>query len=119
MIIKLGAVAEWALIIVWTSHRLREKLQKGKRWVLKLKIISNTVLRPPFVSTINGLSLFSIQIEPITPSLPWASSVTSPLPLEQLLAQVDPTSGEHFPTSSGEFFSRQGQRIFLKVFNTG
>ena len=52
MIIKLGAVAEWALIIVWTSHRLREKLQKGKRWILKLKIISNTVLRLPFVSTI-------------------------------------------------------------------
>jgi len=32
------------------------------------------------------------EIEPITPSLPWASSVTSPLPLEQLLAQADPTS---------------------------
>ena len=44
MIIKLAAVAEWALIIVWTSHRLREKLQKGKRSILKLKIISNTVL---------------------------------------------------------------------------
>ena len=46
MIIKLGAVAEWALIIVWTFHRLREKLQKGKRWIIK--IISNTVFRHSF-----------------------------------------------------------------------
>merc|ERR1711971_1230661 len=30
------------------------------------------------------------EIEPSTPGLPWASSLTSPLPLEQLLAQEDP-----------------------------
>jgi len=33
----------------------------------------------------------AMQIEPSTPGLPWASSLTSPLPLEQLLAQEDPT----------------------------
>ena len=35
-----------------------------------------------------------MQIEPSTPGLPWASSLTSPLPLEQLLAQEDPNQGE-------------------------
>ena len=35
-----------------------------------------------------------MQIEPSTPGLPWVSSLTSPLPLEQLLAQEDPTQGE-------------------------
>ena len=35
-----------------------------------------------------------MQIEPSTPGLPWASSLTSPLPLEQLLAQEDPSQGE-------------------------
>ena len=36
MIIKLGAVAEWALIIVWTSHRLKEKLQKVDNMMVEL-----------------------------------------------------------------------------------
>ena len=35
-----------------------------------------------------------MQIEPSTPGLPWASSLTSPLPLEQLLAQEDQNQGE-------------------------
>ena len=35
-----------------------------------------------------------MQIEPSTPGLPWASSLTSPLPLEQLLAQEDANQGD-------------------------
>ena len=53
-----------------------------------------------------------MQIEPSTPGLPWASSLTSPLPLEQLLAQEDPNQGETI-SEQGLMYSFQNIEIWL------
>ena len=53
-----------------------------------------------------------MQIEPSTPGLPWASSLTSPLPLEQLLAQEDPNQGEAI-SEQGVMYLFQNIEIWL------